>query len=209
MTYIVRQPQPYINIMRAVEYQGALSPIDFQDITATHRNTLEHILSEAQKKSTGLEQLRALESINQAGIANIQLSQVLNAMSTSIGFLTKRPINVFEQLLPNVNILHNYFSLLEQLATGATKEVFAKLHRFFAQALLRSARETYAQAMHYLYYKNESVANDYIAIAQALLFRLKDTDPLVQRLYQEYDKHHPTSFKREIQQLGIYATGGR
>ena len=129
-------------------------------------------------------------------------------MQFHLFIITNRTINVFDQLLPSVNILHNYFNILEEISLGETKKLMRRLRGIYRSLLLGTAREVYGEAEYYRQQGMTTQAHNRITIAQALLYRLKESDDEAKKLYKKLDTYQPVPFEKEIQELGIMATGG-
>lgn len=210
--YIMRQPKTYQHVVKGVHALGTLSPKRLNEaLDVEHKKVLRGIIARVESSKTGHEKIGNLQDIVRVSFEvpkYADVDTIFKNISTHLFYLTKRTVNVFDQLLPSVNIVHNYFALLEESTKGENKELFTKLHNLFRLGLLGMAQEVYAQANFYQARGQKDTAHEYMNVAQALVYRLKETNSQAKALYNEIEAHQPVPFVKELNELGILATGG-
>ena len=207
--YIVRQPQTYQHVVKGVHAQGLLTARELNDaMDMEHRHILEGIIADVLRKPTARERIRVLQGMGRLSFEYPKYEHVVDVfkdMNLYLFYILKTTVNVFDQLLPSVNILHNYFYLLENLAIGANKKLFRRLRGIFRTSLIGVAKELYGEAEYYRRRGHTYEAHNRILIAQGLLYRIKDTNSEAKKLYKELDTHQPVPFVKELQKMGVMA----
>lgn len=210
--YLITQPKTYEHVVKGAHTVSTLSPRRLQEaLDIDHKNHLKKVIDEVQRQQTGHDRIAALRTIIRVSFEvpkYADIDTIFKNINLHLFFLTKRTVNVFDQLLPSVNIVHNYFALLEQVTTGENKEIFTKLHDLFRGALLAMAQEVYAEANFYQARGQVNLAHERMNIAQALVFRLKETNAQAKTLYNEIETHQPVPFVKQLHEIGALATGG-
>jgi hypothetical protein len=209
--YIIRQPQPASYVVRAASYQAALSPNDFQGIMTEpgRRLELENLFLAVQGARTGIERLKILKHIERISTGDPELNRVFSNIGLQISILLKTTVKIFDDLLPAVNVLHNYFSLLQRLSTGPVHQAFANLHQAFLISLRMAASDFYGHGLWYYQHGNKKEGLHLMTIAQALLYRIRQEDSESMKLFKEIDTYQQVPFDTEADLMGIVATGGK
>jgi hypothetical protein len=206
--YIIRKPQPAQEVVKAASYEAVIAPQNIAAMDTKDRLILDDLITQADKEATPRKRFIRIEEINTIGTDNEYLNHVFSSISLNIFTILKQTVRIFDVLLPAVNVLHNYFVTLQNLSTGENKKVFIRLHKFFIRNLKGLARQYYGWA---IWYKNRGFKKkelNMITLAQALLYRIKDEDAESLALYKELDTYQPVSFDKEVNLMGIVATGG-
>ncbi|MGE0207358.1 MAG: hypothetical protein AB7R69_05925 [Candidatus Babeliales bacterium] len=210
--YIIRQPKTSESVVKGVHVQNILSAQELNKALDTeHREQLSALIRKIKGKSTAEERLAELSNIGRLSFKYPEYAHVVDFfkdMERHMFYISKTTVNIFDQLLPSVNILHNAFILLSQLTTGEDQKIFKTLHNFFEVILFDLAWQRYREG---LYFRNKGDKQEfinYITIAQALIFRLKETNPRAAKFFAKLDTYQPVPFIKEIQHLGGMAKGG-
>jgi hypothetical protein len=210
--YILRQPKTYEHVVKGTHALQTISPARLQAaMDENHRRVLYEVIKEVEREKTGFDRINMLQNLTRVSFEVPKyedIDTIFKNIELHLYFLTKQTVNVFDQLLPSINIVHNYFALLEDITIGENKKIFKKLHDLFRTSLLAMARETYGQANFYQAQGQTDQAHELMNIAQALVFRLKETNSQAKALYNEIEAHQPVPFIKELQELGALATGG-
>lgn len=210
--YFLRQPEPPQNVEEAATYQAYLTRGFIADLDVEHRLLLEDFIKETQRKTEGYERLRSLEALSSLNLDNPFVDGAFKDISINIGRILSRTIRIFDVLIPTMNLLHNYFDILERLSEGPSLEVFRALHRTFLVSLKRYADQLYREGLWYqnrqrtvLGYREEALRH--FQIAQGLLYVMKDFDPEALELYNTLDALEPSEFREELKRMGTIARG--
>lgn len=210
--YILRQPETYQHVIKGVNRQATMSATRLNEALNTeNRNILKEVIDEVEQEKTGHDRIGKLQDITRVSFEvpkYADVDSVFKDIALHLFILTKDTVNVFDQLLPSVNILHNYFTLLDNLTKSPNKEIMQTLHKLFRSSLLQMAQEVYGNALYYQQHGNPERAHELMNIAQALVYRLKDTNDQAKKLYNKISTQQPVPFIKELQELGVMATGG-
>ncbi|MEX0939882.1 MAG: hypothetical protein WDZ41_00815 [Candidatus Babeliales bacterium] len=207
------------NVMMGMKYEAMVTPQVLYNIDANHRDLLEQIIREAYRRDTGEGRLIALGRIGMLNSGNRELNAVFMNMGISLTLINKDSVGIYQQLVPTVSLMQQYFNTLIRHSSGLTHKIFTRMNRLFRSTLFLRAWELYQEALSLLrvpqqeqtLYMEMSVpqqALQLITRAQALLFHLKDTSIEARALYDQLDTYQPVPFAREAQAMATMMTGG-